>query len=441
MALVRDPRTGQMIEVPDEQVQGARGLARPPINVGRAVGDIALGALSVPGAALADLVGYRATQAVGGQVPTETNPRLSAALQRVSTGAEQFGQANVEAFRGLQTAGQQALGVQPAVTPQPAQRGATGSFAPDVVPTPVATRPVSLRGQPGALGQAAEQRQVQAAEAAGVGTGIGIGRQGGEIFRRAGPGGVPEFFNEAAEGGVPAGGATQSEPTGFRSNTGQSASDYLATLSARDQADTAQRQQQGAEARLGLERSTLQREATQGTGNQRLAARQALRAFEAQQLQATQEAGATERTGLTVAAQQEQARQQAEANVLAAQAQAQGQLGAAQLRGQFGLQEAQTAAQGRIGAAGVTATSPQARLAEERARLLQTQQQLAGQASEAGDIGGTFAALGLQQPRAADVATNALGQPVGTYDARGRFVPYTPEELRAAQQAFAPTPQ
>lgn len=229
--------------------------------------------------------------------------------------------------------------------------------------------------------------------------------------------------------------------TGLGQFGGQSASDYLATTRAQDQAATARRQQQGAEARLGLERSTLQREATQGTGNQRLAARQALNAFEAQQLQATQEAGATERTGLTVAAQQEQARQQAEANVLAAQAQAQGQLGAAQLRGQFGLQEAQTAAQGRIGAAGITATSPQARLAEERARLIQTQQQLAGQASEAGDIGGTFAALGLQQPRAADVATNALGQPVGTYDARGRFVPYTSEELRAAQQAFAPTPQ
>lgn len=229
--------------------------------------------------------------------------------------------------------------------------------------------------------------------------------------------------------------------TGLGQFGGQSASDYLATTRAQDQADTAQRQQQGAEARLGLERSTLQRESTQGSGNTRLAARQALRAFEAQQIQATQEAGATERTGLTVAAQQEQARQQAAANVLAAQAQAQGQLGAAQLRGQFGLQEAQTAAQGRIGAAQTAANSGTQQLAAERARRLQLQEGLAQEARAEGNVEQQFLALGLKPPRAVDVVKDITGKPVGTYNALGQPVPFPPEVQLAVDQAFSLTPQ
>lgn len=122
---------------------------------------------------------------------------------------------------------------------------------------------------------------------------------------------------------------------------GQSATEYLATMRAQDQADVARRQQSGAEARVALERSALQRAATQGTGTARLAARQALRAFEAQQLQQTQEAGATERAGMEVAGQLDQTRQQAASQ--AEQARIQGQFGLQQanLQGQYGLDEAQ----------------------------------------------------------------------------------------------------
>jgi hypothetical protein len=167
--------------------------------------------------------------------------------------------------------------------------------------------------------------------------------------------------------------------TGLGQFGGQSASDYLATTSAQDQAATARRQQSGAEARLGLERSALQAAATRGTGDDRLAARRNLAAFETQQLQQTQQAGATERTGMEVAARQEQARQQSAANVLAAQAQAQGQLGAAQLRGQYGLQEAELtgqlglqAATQRAAGAVQAAQAGVDPLKEQRAELLAT---------------------------------------------------------------------
>lgn len=424
MALVRDPRTGQMIEVSDEQVQGAvgpQGRAQPARGLAAATTPLAGprgGGVVIPQTVFPTAAGPRGTGPLITQPPAR--PAAAPTVTPAATGlaaAAPVAELPMEALRASRDAArgvreQDRANVAQFVESQP---GFVGT------PTPATTLSPDIL--------AATNQRIQAALDEARGPQLQPAQRG--VFNTQNT-----DLGALAQRAAPSAGLT-----GLGQFGGQSASDYLATTRAQDQADTAQRQQQGAEARLGLERSTLQREATQGSGNTRLAARQALNAFEAQQLQATQEAGATERTGLTVAAQQEQARQQAAANVLSAQAQAQGQLGAAQLRGQFGLQEAQTAAQGRIGAAGVTATSPQARLAEERARLLQTQQQLAGQASEAGDIGGTFAALGLQQPRAADVATNALGQPVGTYDARGRFVPYTPEELRAAQQAFAPTPQ
>lgn len=133
--------------------------------------------------------------------------------------------------------------------------------------------------------------------------------------------------------------------TGLGQFGGQSASEYLAATRARDEATRARGQRIAEEARIGLERSALERATTQGSDESRLAARRQLAAFEARQQQWVQEAGATERTGMEVSARQEQARQQGAANVLSAQAQAQGQLGAAQLRGQYALQEAELTGQ------------------------------------------------------------------------------------------------
>lgn len=201
--------------------------------------------------------------------------------------------------------------------------------------------------------------------------------------RPAAPAVTPERGNYNMQNVDQAALAQRAAPTagisGLGQFGGQSAGDYLANARAQDQADTARRQQSGAEARIGLERSALQRAATQGTGNDRLAARRALGAFETQQLQATQEAGATGRVGMEVAARQEQARQQAAASVLAAQAQAQGQLGAAQLRGQYGLQEAELtgqlgveAATRRAAGAVQAAQAGADPLKEQRAELLAT---------------------------------------------------------------------
>lgn len=431
MALVRDPRTGQLIEVPDEQVQGAVGPQ------GRAQPARGLAAATVP------LAGPRGGGAVIPQTvfPTAAGPRGTGPVITQPPARPITAPAATPAITGLAAAA-------PAAEPSLDALRASRDAARGVREQDRANVAQFVESQPGFVGAPTPSTTLSPDILADANQRIAQTLREGQSTAPL-PGAERGVFNQETTSRVgPDGQITSTLPrpqseglTGLGQFGGQSASDYLAAIRAQDQAATTQRQQRSAEARIGLERSTLQREATQGTGNTRLAARQALNAFEAQQLQATQEAGATERTGLTVAAQQEQARQQAAANVLAAQAQAQGQLGAAQLRGQFGLQEAQTAAQGRIGAAGVTATSPQARLAEARARQLQIQEELVRQSAEAGEVGATFAAAGLQQPRAVDVATNALGQPVGTYDARGRFVPYTPEELRAAQQAFAPTPQ
>lgn len=329
MAIIRDPRTGQLIEVPDEPVAMSAGLGIQGRNAPRPAAPVVAPEpvrppattrgqgpqppRAAPATAVGLPTGLQGRNAPLAAVPQPTVPAIAPAL-----GAQALAPPAQPQMTNAQVLSQDRANLAALGTSQPTFVGpAQGtSLTPDILAD--ANRRIAQT--------LATSRQPQTT---------------GAVTPEIGNYNVQTVDRDAlAQRAAPTSGLT-----GLGQFGGQSAADYLATTRAQDQAATARRQQVGAEARLGLERSALQRAATQGTGDDRLAARRNLAAFEAQQLQQTQEAGATARTGMEVGARQEQARQQAAANVLAAQAQAQGQLGAAQLRGQYGLQEAELTGQ------------------------------------------------------------------------------------------------
>ena len=303
------------------------------INVGQAAADVALGAISTPVAALADLARFRGTQALGGDVGTlegGVNPRLTAAQNRISGGLSQLGQATSQAFQpiseALSGARSTALGALGAQAAQPAPQP-TPVTTPGVTPT-TGVQAQQTRPSAGAVGPQ---------PASYAGTGIGVGAQGGEIFRQEG-GGVPSFTNVNATPGLQGlTGATgrvvgapvaadSTQLTGFGGFAPGEARAYLDASDARRTASLRGGQQLRDRLALDISRSELERSTTRGTATDRAAARQSLRAL-------NEQAGQVDaRAGGVALAQEERA----------------GNLEIANLQGQLGLQNAQTAAQGAV---------------------------------------------------------------------------------------------
>lgn len=254
------------------------------------------------------------------------------------------------------------------------------------------------------------------------------------------PGAADGNFNQATTSRVGANGqitSTLRQPDniiqggyggfGTGGNQPQGARQYLDRMAAQDSAnaatDTAARQRGIAT----MERIGLSRAATQGNANDRLAARKELNAFDtrtnAQTLLGTQEAGLASRANLAASTDLAKADLTGQAGITAAIARANAAQTAANTTGQYGLQAAAIKAAGTRGAAEAAANGPAGQLAAQRARLIDQQLTLAGQAAEAGDVSGTYAGLGLSRP----VVKPAIDPVTG--------VPYTPEEVALQQQA------
>lgn len=213
---------------------------------------------------------------------------------------------------------------------------------------------------------------------------------------------------------------------GVGGNQAQGARQYLDRMAAEDRADAATARADNRRSIDTMDRIGLARSATQGTADDRLQARRELRAFDtranAQSLLDTQEAGLASRADLVAQTSLAQAGISGNAAMNAALARAQATQAAANTTGQYGLQAAAIRASGASRAAEVTANSPQAVLAAQRARLIEQQLGLAEQAAAAGDISGTYAGLGLSRPPTRDAIDPVTG------------VPYTPEEIALQQQ-------
>lgn len=442
MALVLDPATGLYVEDGKPAQPGVAGRAAAPgqprqtsfditntpaaqqranpnaINVGQAAADVALGTLSTPVAALADLARFRGTQALGGDVGTlegGVNPRLTAAQNRISGGLSQLGQATSQAFQpisdalsGARSTALGALGAQPTQpAPQP-----TPVTAPGVTPT---TGVQSQQPAPSA-GVVGPQ------PASYAGTGIGVGAQGGEIFRQEG-GSIPSFTNVNATPGLQGlTGATgqvvgapvaaeSSQLTGFGGFAPGEARAYLDESDARRTTSLREGQQLRDRLAMDISRSELERSTTRGSATDRAAARQSLRALDEQIGQTDTRAGA------------------------AAQAQEQraGNLEIANLQGQLGLQNAQAAAQGAVEAAQVRSQGGANLEAGERAvrerfknQQIQALQAQAIQLRQQGTPEAIAQAAQVEQ-QMQTLLTGSAGQPAAKpiEDALGRVTGFT----------------
>ena len=183
---------------------------------------------------------------------------------------------------------------------------------------------------------------------------------------------------------------------------------YLDKMAGQDAAKAAQRAERRQAIADDVERIGLRNAMTQGTPQERRAARQAMEAIDQRQALNMQQTGETTRAGMGLAAELQRAQTTAGANLAAAQATAAGRLQAAQIEGQYGLQAAMAKADAQLAAEVAKGVTPQADLAARRAQLIEQQMILAQQAQQAGDIGGTYAALGLSRPQAPQVYTNPI---------------------------------
>jgi hypothetical protein len=193
---------------------------------------------------------------------------------------------------------------------------------------------------------------------------------------------------------------------------------YLQQMAQQDQQEAARFREQRQSAQEDVERIGLRNAMTQGTPQERRAARQQMEALDQRAGARVSEGGAAERQAMQLRGAELTAQTSGAAAVQAAQTRADAQQQAAEITGRYGLQRAETTALGRVGAAEIGANSGANLLAQQRAQQLAIQQQLMLQAQEAGDVSGTFAAAGLSRPPEPQYTDPLTGAPLSAEQVR-----------------------
>lgn len=220
---------------------------------------------------------------------------------------------------------------------------------------------------------------------------------------------------------------------GFGENGAPSARQVLDRFAAQDQAAGEARRLRVAEARQQADLSRLR-----DLENDPVAYRKALAALQvtAPQLVGQREAvaqGADTRT--RVAGELAAGEQRTEGALLQQLLENQARVEAANIAGQAAIGAQQARAQQAVGVELLKAQSPQGQNAAAQAQLRQLQLALATGALASGDTQTALAAATGGRPQQTRVATDALGSPIGVYDAAGNFIPYSPEQLAAVRAA------
>lgn len=244
------------------------------------------------------------------------------------------------------------------------------------------------------------------------------------------PGAERGDFNLATTSRVSPGGeitSTLRQPTniiegGYGGFGGGRGTAFLQQMAQQDQQDAAVARERRREAQEGVERIGLRNAMTQGTPQERRAARQQLEALDQRAGLRLSETGATARQGMQLQGDILRAETAGAAGIQAAQARAAGLQQAAETAGRFGLQRAETTALGRVAAAQESTRTGANALAAQRARQLAIQEELLRQAQAAGDVSGTFAAAGLSRPPTQEYIDPLTGAPL------------SPEQVRLLQQ-------
>lgn len=406
MALVYDPATGRMVD--DGQ----------PVNVGRSLGNIALGATTAVPATLLDAARRGVTTALGGDVatlPGGADFYSSRAFGTLDQGLSNFGEANASLGRNVQRGLLGLVGAQPAAP----------AVAPPAEPvSAVRAAPVAAAAPAAPTGDMLGEADVAAINQQ-IATSLGALRQPtglqpatrGDYNQRNTPVGVPQ---------------TNGINFGFGVNGAPTAAQYLAQMQVVDQ----QRAQRRRATLAGLE----QQRAVDDLRNARtpLEIRQAQRVVDAVTPVAQQEAAAASelaQLGQRGTAEQQIAALQTEGAMARTVAEGQNRLAAADLTGQYGLLGRQSAADATVQAAALRNTSGTNQNAAVQAQLRQLQFDLAMDALNNGDLeaaASIASGRGVQNQR---IALDMLGNPVGTYDAAGNLVPYTAAQLAEYRRA------
>ena len=194
---------------------------------------------------------------------------------------------------------------------------------------------------------------------------------------------------------------------------------YLDKMAGQDAAKAAQQAERRQAIADDVERIGLRNAMTQGTPQERRAARQALEAIDQRAALNMQQTGETQRAGMGLAAELQRAQTTAGANLAAAQATAAGRLQAAELEGQYGLQAAMAKQESTLTAEMLKQMSPSQQKAALEGQMLRAQLDLAGQYDARGDYSARDRALGIAQPMAPKLIQDVEGKVIGYQTAEG----------------------
>ena len=220
---------------------------------------------------------------------------------------------------------------------------------------------------------------------------------------------------------------------GFGENGAPTAREVLDRFAAQDQAARDRAQIRVAEARQQADLSRLR-----DLENDPIAFRRALQTLQvtAPQLVGAQDrAAAADTTRARLGAELALGGQRLETGMLQQLLENQARVDAANIAGQAAIGAQQARAQQAVGVELLKAQSPQGQKAAAQAQLAELQLALATGALASGDTQTALAAATGARPQQTRVATDALGNPIGVYDAAGNFIPYSPEQLAAVRAA------
>ena len=220
---------------------------------------------------------------------------------------------------------------------------------------------------------------------------------------------------------------------GFGENGAPTAREVLDRFSAQDQAAAEARRLRVAEARQQADLSRLR-----DLEKDPVAYRRALASLQvtAPQLVGQRELAAQGAdTRVRVAGELAAGQQRTQGALLQQLLENEARVEAANITGQAAMGAQQARTQQALGLELLKAQSPQGQNAAAQAQLRQLQLALATGALASGDTQTALAAATGARPQQTRVATDALGSPIGVYDAAGNFIPYSPEQLAAVRAA------
>jgi hypothetical protein len=407
------------------------GLARAAVGLR----DAAVGVVARPVTALQDAARVGATRLLGGDPSTlqgGADRFNSAAQQLTSRGLNDFRTGVNEVVEPVRMAGLEALGAQPTAqqaTVQPAAQPITTSAQ-----TPPTPPPAQVGGMPART----------AADLEGINRGLAY-----SVAATQAPAPIPAErgnYNVANTSIVDARGNITStigqnttnpisivggEGRGYGGFGPGEARAYLDRMSAQDAQEQAQLAARRAEASEAVDRIGLRNAMTQGTPQERRAARQQLEGLDQQAALRLQQTAETQRQSMQGASELQRTGLAGQFGLQQEAMRGESALAQADLTGQYGLAGREAIAQSRVLAEQMKGNTGAELKAQAEAMRLARQQAIAAEYELAGDFAGRDRALGISQPGSPRLTQDALGNVIAL-DGR----PVTAAEAEAYRQSI-----